>query len=329
MELTDIIINITQGSQDIDLLVSTSQSAGKKVISLKTLTGPDISPYTAQEKNLNCIIFTDNKAGVTFAEKYSIPYIGILNTFDFSTTSRLYPNAVCLTTTLEDITYRYALEQWSRAHNLPITIVETTRFTIREMTTVDIGQLHHIYSNESITKYIPPIAPTVWEEQQKHESYIKYVYQFYGFGLWGVFLPNGTLIGRVGIEATEFEGANRIELSYLIDPLYQNQGYASACIYEVYKYCIEELEIHSLSAFIATNNLNSIKTARKMGMNKVKECDYKDFSCYLYEIKDIKNFLPIYEEEQKRVEAAKIAWNRAQDKPVQSVYKKIYRRIRK
>lgn len=327
MNLTDIFVFNIYLVDKPEKLIETSTSHN---VSVHIINDWESSQLKAEDyecmNTSSTLVFTDNEIGETFALENHIPYVGILWEHPCKKVSPTFSNAICLTTDLCDITYEYALEQWSRAHGLPITIATTKRFIIRELTVCDVDALFQMYQNDKLTKCIPKLDNDIEVEKAKQKAYIKYVYSFYGMGIWGVYLPDGTLIGRAGIEPTEFDGKTMIELSYLIDEPYQGKGYATECIEEVYKYCINHLEINSLVAFIATNNLISIKTAMKMGMERLNECEYKGFSCYLYEIKDIKQFLDNYEQEKKRTMAAKSAWDYAQKKPVQSVYKRIYRR---
>ena len=327
MNLTDIFVYNKYLYDKPEKLIETSISHNVSVHIVKDLESIELEHLGSEcMDSTSTLVFTDNEIGQAFALKNHIPYVGILCEHPCNEISPSFSKAICLTTDLCDITYEYALEQWSRAHGLPITIATKKRFTIRELTVSDVDALYQMYKNDKLTKCIPKLDDDIQAERDKQEAYIKYVYSFYGMGLWGVYLPDETLIGRVGIEPTELDDEPMIELSYLIDEPYQGKGYATECIEEVYKYCTNHLEINSLVAFIATNNLVSIKTAMKMGMKRLKECEYKGFSCYLYEIKDIKHFLDNYEQEKKRTMAATSAWDYAQKKPVQSVYKRVYRR---
>ena len=63
-------------------------------------------------------------------------------------------------------------------------IASTKHLIIREFVPEDIDALYSIY--EDNCDYIEPLSKNREEERQKLKAYIKYVYGFYGFGLWAV-----------------------------------------------------------------------------------------------------------------------------------------------
>lgn len=125
-------------------------------------------------------------------------------------------------------------------------------------------------------------------EIEKHRAYIKNVYGFFGFGLWGVFMrETDELIGRCGLQSVEIGHNNEIELGYLIEPKYQRQGYAYESVKAVLQYAFEELLLNRVVAIIDIKNTNSIHLAIKIGMHLEKEIIFNKRACYLYVISNI------------------------------------------
>lgn len=97
----------------------------------------------------------------------------------------------------EGLTPSFFLHVWQRKQKIPVTIANTRRLIIRELTVADIPDLYPIYKDPEVAKFIDDIDDYKEMEMAKQAAYIRNVYNFYGYGLWGVFskTSNG-LIGR-------------------------------------------------------------------------------------------------------------------------------------
>lgn len=104
------------------------------------------------------------------------------------------------------------------------------------------------------------------EEKKKHAAYIKYMYHFYNYGMWGIFLHDGTLIGRCGIENKEINEKIEVHLGYVIKKEYQEKGIATVCSQLVLDYAFTHLDLTRITALIHSDNKPSIQVADKLGM---------------------------------------------------------------
>lgn len=167
----------------------------------------------------------------------------------------------------------------------PVMIADTKRLFIRELEPKDIKEIYQIYKDPDIRQYIPDIDDYLEEEMKKQEAYIKNVYSFYGYGMWGIFSKTSKkLIGKCGIENLEVDGKNEIVLSYLLDTNHWGYGYALECCRAVFAYAKEELDIKRIVAVIDKKNTRSQNTAKNLGMTIEKEIPYKGHDYYLYSI---------------------------------------------
>ena len=122
-----------------------------------------------------------------------------------------------------------------------------------------------LYVNPDYVRYIPPLS-SLEEEQKKHEAYITCIYNYYRFGLWGVFLKsNNTLIGRCGLQGIEIGDVTEIELAYLIDERYSRKGYGYEATSHILKYAKEKLFLTHVVARIHKRNTASIALALRLG----------------------------------------------------------------
>lgn len=296
--------------------LSCYQDLKKHGLSLFLNTIHDIKKLSPYET----LLVADSRLGVSYAVQTQIPYI---EKWTEGQVSSSVQKPVCYYDDIAHLDYKYLENQWKRAHHLPLVIAATKRIQLRELTLEDIPGLYQIRKTESMKKVLPALD-SLETELEKHRHYIACQYEFFDYGLWGIFLPDNTLIGQAGIENMEYHGQVMLELSYLIAPDYQQQGYATEAILAIYQYIEKSLQLNQLAARIAKNNLPSIRTAMNLGMKRKESTLYCGFDCNYYIQDNIHDFLVFYKSEQKRVKAARAAFQSAKKNPVQSVYSRYF-----
>ena len=228
------------------------------------------------------VVVEDSCFGSQAAKAAGIPCVGYLNPHsgnqDLSAANVLLESFV-------GIDERFFHNILCRSIGKPVMIADTKRLFIRELEPKDIKEIYQIYKDPDIRQYIPDIDDYLEEEMKKQEAYIKNVYSFYGYGMWGIFSKTSKkLIGKCGIENLEVDGKNEIVLSYLLDTNHWGYGYALECCRAVFAYAKEELDIKRIVAVIDKKNTRSQNTAKNLGMTIEKEIPYKGHDCYLYSI---------------------------------------------
>ena len=228
------------------------------------------------------LVIEDSEHGVSAAKAAGIACIGYENPHSGS---QNLSKADVLLESFEGLTTHFFEYTLQRSLGLPVNITSTKRLNIRELCVDDINELYPIYSDPQIRKYIDNIDDYLKNEIEKQKAYIKNVYSFYGYGLWGIFSKtNGKLIGRCGIENHTVDGKEEIMLSYLLDSQHWGYGYAIECCSAVLKYARDELDIHRIVCVIDFDNSRSIKTAQKIGMKCEKDLIHNGRECLLYSI---------------------------------------------
>ncbi|WMJ87620.1 GNAT family N-acetyltransferase [Anaerocolumna sp. MB42-C2] len=272
-------------SSTIKEITAVAEAFGIKEYFTKLISGttvshpkpaPDIFLKAAKELGVNpdeCIIVEDSYNGVCAANSAGMPVIGFVNEHsgnqDLSSASYLIEG-------FDEINTKYIKTIYLHTLNLPVTITETNRLIIKELTVDDIPALYQIYQNEEVKKYIPGISDTLEEEIEKHKSYIKSVYHFYGYGLWGIFDKNsGELMGKCGFTNSIINGKEVIEMGYMLDYCKWGCGYATECLHSILRYAYDNLNIKDIISVINTSNNRSIKTAERVGM-KLDQIIIKD-----------------------------------------------------
>lgn len=162
-----------------------------------------------------------------------------------------------------------------------MTATETERLILREFVPEDIDDLYKIYEDND--RYIEKLSDDREQERAKLESYIKYVYGFYGFGLWAVVeKSSGLLIGRCGLSVEEIDGEGVLEIGYMIGKAWQHKGYGLESVRAVLDYAPEVLGEPRVAARIDAKNTASASLAKKAGFAYVKTVIFKGRKTDLY-----------------------------------------------
>ncbi len=153
---------------------------------------------------------------------------------------------------------------YRRLAGLPWEIIETERCRLREMTAADVDRLYEIYQDASITRYMENLFEDREKERNYAQDYRKYVYEFYGYGIWIIIeKKSGVIIGRAGIEP---KGEN-VELGYMIASPWQRKGYAFEVCSAVLAYAWREVECSCVISRVQRENTASVGLLKKLGFH--------------------------------------------------------------
>lgn len=147
----------------------------------------------------------------------------------------------------------------------PVEIARTEQFVIRETILEDVPELYRIWRMPGMGGYIQPMQPTLEEELEFMEAYIRHVYRFYDFGLWTVLdAQQGCVAGRAGLFPSELL-EDAVELGYMIAPSYQRKGLATECGNAILAYAGEVLDLTEIHLLTDRKNRASVRVAEKLG----------------------------------------------------------------
>lgn len=258
--------------------VSAHEVANEKPEPDIMLTCADQMKETAE----NCLVIEDSAIGLLAAKTAGMARIGFLNT---NTGKQNMDDVEYVIEGFHEVNTKFILHIYQRLHEEPVTIRETERLIIRELSVNDISRMYQIYQSKEIREFVDDIDDYLAIEIEKHRAYIKNVYTFYGYGYWGVFDKNTQeLIGRCGIQNNIIDDVPEIELGYLIATSHWGKGFGHECTEAVLDYAINELHIPRIVAQIDRRNERSIKLASDLGMEFEKVITKDGHSCDLYVI---------------------------------------------
>lgn len=276
-EINDVVTSLEIESYFEHLISGTTVAHSKPA--------PDIFLKAAKDLGVNtseCIIIEDSYNGLIAGKSAGIPVIGFANP---NSGNQNLSDACIIVEGFEEVDYNFIHQIHTRVNGEPITILSTPRLIIREISEHDLDDLMKIYAQPQVKKYLDNIDEDLNIETEKEKSYIKNIYPFYGYGLWGIYhKDSGRLLGKCGIQNKNIQGKEELELGYLLSKDYWGYGFASESAKAVIDYAFHVLQFNRVVAVIAPDNLNSIKVAEKIGMIKEKTVIVNSKENLLYSI---------------------------------------------
>jgi len=137
-------------------------------------------------------------------------------------------------------------------------VLETERLLLRRFTPEDAEDNYRIYTDPENMRFMGRRPDSVEFEREHIHRHIANYYDKHGFGLWALVLKEeGRLIGRCGLLYQPVEGAQEVEVSYLIDSPYWGRGFATEAARAVVKLGFERYKFPRIVALI-----NELEIAR-------------------------------------------------------------------
>ena len=145
--------------------------------------------------------------------------------------------------------------------------LKTQRLTLRRLKISDDKDMYEYTSDHRVTQYLE------WQHHTKisqTRSFIENVIGEYDTAknayLWAIeLISESKLIGVVRIY--DYSPQNkRAEISYIMNPAYQGNGYIGEAIDSIFDYCFNTLKINRIQAKCFSNNTASEKVMKKTGM---------------------------------------------------------------
>lgn len=153
-------------------------------------------------------------------------------------------------------------------------ILETKRLLLRRLEIDDLEPLFKLYSDPEIRKYFPEGVLSFEDTKEELEWFLNGHPRHPELGLWAtIHKPSGKFIGRCGLLPWKIDGQDEVEIAYLIDKDFWNQGLATEAAQAIREYAFTKLGLSRLICLIDPDNLASQRIAEKTGMTVERRVD--------------------------------------------------------
>lgn len=159
--------------------------------------------------------------------------------------------------------------------------LQTKRLTLRKIKLEDAKTLYNnIFSNFEDYKFY---YQQEFENYDEYETVIKRYQLWYQEGshfIWGISKKdNDEIIGIVLLHGKDSVNLS-CKIGFIIDGINRNNGYAKEAVQAVINFCFKKLRYHRIEANIVSENINSIRLVKSLGMK------YEATKKESYKIKD-------------------------------------------
>lgn len=191
---------------------------------------------------------------------------------------------------IEEVETQYLDKILLRFQNKPVTIAETDKLILREITLEDVPFLYEIYEDLDVVKNMDALYP-LEEELSYTKDYIRCQYGYHDFGMWVICeKATGKRIGRAGLDFLTLDHIKKeenslllyglnvksfpeeeypVELGFVMHKDYRRQGLTKEICQIILEYAKENMPYAAIYARVKADNIPSIKLLEKLGFSRV------------------------------------------------------------
>ena len=263
---------------------------------VRSLSRPESSGEAAEAARPGSfsILLCDSDQGLEIAAAAKWPRIAISHP---GNRDESLMNAPWMIDSPSVLTQRFLCEIYCRYRKLPLTILCTDKFKVRELDRNDLNlllQLQLENTGNPAACFFPetlfsetcsagteedlsssePAQESSSRAARYLENYISHQYPFYGYGFYAIEesihkemqAERDDLAGKALGIAGFYDGKEGIEIGYALLKQYQGRGILSEILPALIQYGIEQYEFDTIRALIKKENTASLKLARKCGL---------------------------------------------------------------
>lgn len=148
--------------------------------------------------------------------------------------------------------------------------LNSERLKLRLVTLANLEVIYEMQSNEQVAQYNTIGVPD--DKEFTKTLIVNALSDIATFGKtnfwWAISLKeNNQFIGEAGLNLsiTKYKSG---EIFYSLNPKYWGKGYATEAVLNILNYAFVDLNLHRITAGVATENNNSIKLLERVGMRR-------------------------------------------------------------
>jgi [ribosomal protein S5]-alanine N-acetyltransferase len=146
------------------------------------------------------------------------------------------------------------------------------------------GELAEMNRDERVMEWLGGGAADAHETHSWIEEKTAHWHR-YGFGVWVLSdLQTGALVGRAGLQHTDVQGADEVELLYSLLPELWGRGLATEAGAALLGIAFSVVALPSVVAYTLPHNLRSRRVMEKLGFAYEREFPHQDHTHVLYRV---------------------------------------------
>ena len=162
-------------------------------------------------------------------------------------------------------------------------ILRTERLDLRHLEPGDIDALYALYRDPEMRRYYPDGVRTLAQTREELEWFANGHPRRPELGLWAtVERSTGAFLGRCGLLPWQIDGAQEVELAYMIDQARWGEGFATEACLGIVAHAAQALKLGRLIALVTPGNTASVRVAEKVGMRFEREMIDAFGPCLVY-----------------------------------------------
>ena len=152
---------------------------------------------------------------------------------------------------------------------MTLTVLQTTRLTLREIEEGDADGLHEAYGDaEAMRFWDIPVSPDVAQTGSRIRGTLGVDRQWHG--MWAILTHAGAFAGAINYHARH-PGNRRLALGWILSPRFWRQGLMTEAAQAVLHHCFARMNVHRIEAAIEAQNIASRTLAAKLGFTQEGE----------------------------------------------------------
>ncbi len=165
-----------------------------------------------------------------------------------------------------------------------MTVVETERLSIRQITDADAEDLSKVLADSTVMKY----STVGVHSEQQIKAYIvncQQQYDLIGYGHWAIYnSATSEFVGVCGLNKHAIDSGEVIHINYRLAANQQGKGYAVESTLGVLNFAKHSLKIDVIHALIEPENISSVKVVNRTGFKFIETSSFRGFKIDVYQV---------------------------------------------
>jgi len=165
-----------------------------------------------------------------------------------------------------------------------LTIVETERLCIRQITNEDAKNLSKVLADPIVMQY-STVGVHTKEQIYEYIANCKNQYDLNGYGHWAIYHSiTGEFVGVCGLNKHKVDTDDVIHINYRLATDQQGKGYAVESTFGVLDFAKNCLKLKTIHALIESANISSVKVVNRTGFQFIKSSVFCGFKIDIYQV---------------------------------------------